>query len=96
MANAHRGIFLAKVKINGVWFTKEADIKVGIVQDFQALLTKSKEWRPSISGMDFEALNRQDAVKLEEPFTEEEVFNTLLALNGDKAPRSDYFSMAFW
>nr|CAN78023.1 hypothetical protein VITISV_015519 [Vitis vinifera] len=27
---------------------------------------------PSISGMDFETLNRQDAAKLEEPFTEEE------------------------
>ncbi|RVW86928.1 hypothetical protein CK203_036096 [Vitis vinifera] len=46
--------------------------------------------------MDFEALNRQDLVKLEEPFTEEEVFNTLLARNGDKAPGPDSFSMAFW
>ena len=46
--------------------------------------------------MDFETLNRQDAVKLEEPFTKEEVFNALSTLNGDKAPGPDGFSMAFW
>lgn len=46
--------------------------------------------------MDFETLNRQDAVKLEEPFTKEEVFNVLSTLNGDKAPGPDGFSMAFW
>ncbi|RVW32643.1 hypothetical protein CK203_076554 [Vitis vinifera] len=36
-------------------------------------------------GMSFEALSGQDTTKLEEPFVEEEVFNALLAVNGDKA-----------
>ena len=63
---------------------------------FQALLPESGDWRPSISGMDFETLNRQNAVKLEEPFTKEEVFNALSALNRDKALGPDSFSMAFW
>ena len=47
-------------------------------------MSKSGDRHPSIGGLDFEALNRQDVVKLKEPFTEEEVFNELLALNGDK------------
>ena len=59
-------------------------------------MSKSGDWCSSISGMDFETLNRQDAVKLEEPFTKEEVFNALSTLNGDKAPGPDGFSMAFW
>ncbi|RVW77097.1 Transposon TX1 uncharacterized 149 kDa protein [Vitis vinifera] len=33
---------------------------------------------------------------LETPFTEEEVFDALFGCNGDKAPRPDGFSMAFW
>ena len=69
---------------------------MGIVQAFQILLLESGDWHPSISGMDFVALNRQDAAKLEEPFTKEEVFNALSALNGDKTPGLDGFSMAFW
>ena len=76
--------FLAKVKINGAWLTEEADIKAEIVQAFQALLSKSGDWHPSISGMDFETLNRQDAAKLEEPFTEEEVSMCCQLLMGTK------------
>ena len=37
-----------------------------------------------------------DACALEVPFTEEEVFDTLLGCNGDKALGPDGFSMAFW
>ena len=37
-----------------------------------------------------------DASALETPFTEEEVFDALFGCNGDKAPRPDGFSMAFW
>ena len=37
-----------------------------------------------------------DACALEVPFTEEEVFDTLLGCNGDKAPGPDGFFMAFW
>ena len=39
--------------------------------------------------------NRQDVAKLEEPFLEEEVFISLLDLNGDKALRLDNFLIAF-
>ena len=46
MANTHRRRnFLSKVKINGAWLIEEADIKAGIVQAFQALLSESEDWR---------------------------------------------------
>ncbi|RVW28738.1 putative ribonuclease H protein [Vitis vinifera] len=44
----------------------------------------------------FETLEPLDASALETPFTEEEVFDALFGCNGDKAPRPDGFSMAFW
>lgn len=44
----------------------------------------------------FEGLEAQEVVWLEEPFFEEEVFSAVSRFNGDKAPRPDGFSMAFW
>ena len=59
MANAHRKRnTMTKVKINGVSFTEEADIREGIVQAFQSLLSKPpREWRPSVRDMRFTILH---------------------------------------
>ncbi|KAL6335980.1 hypothetical protein AAG906_003606 [Vitis piasezkii] len=48
--------FSAKIKINGTWLLEEKDIKEGVVQAFQALLTNSGDWRPSLNGLLFEGL----------------------------------------
>ncbi|RVW55483.1 hypothetical protein CK203_075273 [Vitis vinifera] len=63
---------------------------------FTILLIEPRDWRPSIRDMSFKAQSIQDATLLEEPLVEEEVFNALSALNGDKAPGPDGFSMVFW
>ena len=52
-------------------------------------------WWPSISGLSFKEVGRDVAAKLEDPFTVEEVFTALSNLNGDKAPSTDVFSIAF-
>ena len=44
----------------------------------------------------FENLEAWDALRLEEPFSKEEVFSVMSGFNGDKAPGLDKFSMAFW
>ncbi|RVX10737.1 Transposon TX1 uncharacterized 149 kDa protein [Vitis vinifera] len=41
-------------------------------------------------------IDGEDAARLEEAFTEEEVFSALSDLNGDKAPGPDGFSLSFW
>ncbi|RVW29580.1 Exonuclease 1 [Vitis vinifera] len=41
-------------------------------------------------------IDGEEAARLEEAFTEEEVFSALLDLNGDKAPGPDRFSLSFW
>ena len=51
---------------------------------------------PSLAGLDFDHLGDEDATKLEVAFSEEEVFLALCKLNGDKAPRSNGFTITFW
>ena len=46
--------------------------------------------------MQFETLETLDALALEVPFTEEEVFGALLGCSGDKALGPNGFSMTFW
>ncbi|RVW73916.1 hypothetical protein CK203_056319 [Vitis vinifera] len=41
-------------------------------------------------------IDAEEAARLEEAFTEEEVFSTLSNMNGDKAPGPDGFSLSFW
>ena len=97
MANSHRrGNMLARVKINGVWLTKENEVKEGVVNEFKTMLSSAGGWRPSLRGLSFERLEAVDAASLEEPFSEQEVMEALKGFCGDKAPGPDGFSMAFW
>ena len=59
MANAHRRRnTMAKVKINEVSFTEEADIREGITQAFQShLLEPPGEWHPNLRDMRFIVLH---------------------------------------
>ncbi|RVW23285.1 hypothetical protein CK203_095499 [Vitis vinifera] len=52
-------------------------------------------WRPSINGLLLKSLSIENSVKLEEGFTKNEVFETLMDLNKDKAPGPDGFSLVF-
>ena len=97
MANSHRrGNHIIKMKINENWVTKDANLKHGIVGAFKSLLTNTGEWRANIDGPTFQSINEDEASKIENPFTIEEVFTTLSNLNGDKAPVPNGFTMAFW
>ena len=84
------------MKINENWVTEDADLKRGIVGAFKSLLTDTGEWRANIDGLTFQSINEDEASKLENPFTMEEVFTALSNLNAVKAPGPDGFTMAFW
>ena len=83
---------LSRIKINGVWLTKENEVKEGVVNEFKSMLSTAGGWRPSLRGMSFEILEAVDAASLEESFSEQEV---LKGFCGDKAPEPDGFTMAF-
>ena len=90
MSNAHfKKNTLARIKINGVWFSEERELREGISHAFQTLLTGNMSWRAELYGLFFSTLNLNDARNLE-------VFHALNEMEGDKAPRPDGFTLAFW
>ena len=97
MANAHvRRNLLTKVKINGVTLIDEDEIKARVCRAYQALLSNSGDWRSRVRGLQFGVSGEDKSRKFELPFTEEEVFEALYSLLGDKAPCLDSFTLAFW
>ena len=62
---------------------------------FQNLLSASGCWRPSFPRLSFNVIGSEEATKLEEAFTEEEIWSAISGLNGDKAPGPDGFPLAF-
>ena len=91
-----RNNLLTKVRVNGALLTKVDEIKDGVRRAFHTLLSKSRDGRPTIRGLCLKILGRDNSRSLEEPFSEEEVFDALNSLCGDKAPGLDVFTMVFW
>ena len=49
-----------------------------------------------MNSLEFDSIGVEEAARLEEMFSVEEVFLALSELNGDKAPGPDGFPLAFW
>ena len=97
MASAHRrNNALDRVKINGEWLSEEQEVREGIVNTFQQLLSEDMGRKADIGRLQFDHINQQEAENLEVPFTEAEIHTTLMEMNRDKAPSPDGFTVAFW
>ena len=82
--------------IHGRRLVKEPEIKAGLVDVFQSLLSDPNSWCLPFPNLPFNSIGVEQAAKLEEMFTEEEIRAAVFGLNGDKAPSPDDFSLAFW
>ena len=72
MANAHRRRnCLNSTSINGRKFDKEAEIKEGLVNAFQNLLSAPGGWRPSLPDLALNEIGNEEAARLEEIYSEE-------------------------
>ena len=97
MANAHRRInCINSISINGRKFDKEEDIKEGLVDAFQNLLSAPGGWSPPFPDLNLKRIGTEEAAWLEESFTENEIWTVISGLNRDKAPGPDGFPIAFW
>ena len=97
MANAHRHRnCLNSICINGRKLDKEADIKEGLVDAFQKLLSAPGGWSPSLPDLALNRIGFEEAASLEETLSENEIWTTISGLNSDKAPGPDGFPLAFW
>ena len=86
MANARRRVnALDKIKINGVRITEEQEVREGIANAYQQLLSESSGWKADIGGLLLKQISQSEAEALELPFSEVEIYATLMGMNGDKA-----------
>ena len=60
------------------------------------MLSENSDWKADIGGLQLKQISQQEAELPELPFSETEVHAALMDMNGDKAPGSDGFTMAFW
>lgn len=63
---------------------------------FLSLSTKETWERPSLDSLEFEVIDGERATWIERNFEEEEVWEAIHALAGDKAPGPDGFPMVFF
>ncbi|RVW91414.1 putative mitochondrial protein [Vitis vinifera] len=97
MATAHRRVnSLDRIKINGVWLSEEQEVREGVANAFQQLLSENSDWKADIEGLHLKQISQQKAELLELLFPESEVLAGLMDMNGDKALGSDGFTVAFW
>lgn len=97
VANSHRRHnSIRHLSINGELSTDQAAIKEEITGFYQQLYKEDGEFRPLLDGLAFSSISAEEANWVERPFEEEEIFNVVSHMNGDKAPGPDGFPMAFF
>ena len=63
---------------------------------FRQLYSENVTHRPVLDDVESSRISEEDAIWLDRPFDEDEVFGVINGFNGDKAPGPDGFSMAFF
>ena len=88
--------FIKSISINGRKLENEAEIKDGLVAAFQNLFSAPSGWSPSLPDLEINEIESEEAARLEESFSKEEIWTAISGLNSDKAPGPDGFPIAFW
>eukprot|EP00261_Vitis_vinifera_P017250 XP_010646847.1 PREDICTED: uncharacterized protein LOC104878346 [Vitis vinifera] len=97
MASAHRrNNAMNRIKVNGEWLVEEQEVREGVVNSFQQMLSEDMAWQADIGRIQVGCISQQEAESLEIPFAEIEIHSALMEMNGDKAPGPDGFTVAFW
>lgn len=96
-ANAHKRYNnIDNLQVNGEIVENPEDIKREIVAYYQNLYTETKEWRPQCNLRDCPTINTEDNQMLLSPFDPQEIWESVKACAGDKAPGPDGYTMAFY
>jgi hypothetical protein len=72
------------------------EVREHIPQFDTRLYSEQFNWRPKLDGHTFNSVDDDKTLWLERAFEESEVLEVVKALNSDKAPGPDGFSLAFF
>ncbi|KAL4195671.1 hypothetical protein AMTRI_Chr05g74440 [Amborella trichopoda] len=91
---------ISTIKVNNSYLVQPAAIEQAFLSYFQTLYTTPVAPRLAMMDLDFMTLTEAQALGLECPFLEDEIFKAINDLPKDKAPRLDGFPIApfklFW
>jgi hypothetical protein len=97
VANSHcRYNHVGALRINGAMSSDPVEINEHIVQYYDKLYIEQSTWRPRVDGLSFSSIDAKESIWLEWEFEEQEVWDVVRDLNGDKAPSPDGFTMVFF
>ena len=97
VANSHRRHnTVHHLSINGVLSTDQDAIKDHISCFYKNLYIEETIRRPILDDLHFDSISSEEAVWLERPFENDEIFNVVSNMNGDKSLGPDGFSMTFY
>ena len=97
MANSNRrNNYIENLMIDGAVTTNQDRIVHHVEQFFKNLYSKQQVQHPFPNILDFPRISRDNVDWLKKPFEESKVLEVIKEFNGDKSPRPDGFSMAFF
>ncbi|RVX10466.1 hypothetical protein CK203_017040 [Vitis vinifera] len=97
MTSAHRrNNAMDRIKVNGEWLVEEQEVREGVVNSFQQMLSEDMVWKADIARIQVGCISQQEAESLEIPFAEIEIHSALMEMSGDKAPGPNGFTVALW
>jgi hypothetical protein len=97
VANSHRrNNSIRQISIDGELSSNQDGIKAHICSFYRNLYKEEYYCRPLLDGLNFSAIQGEDATWLERPFEEDEVTLVVRNMNGDKSPGPDGFPMSFF
>ena len=82
--------------INGELSADLDATKMQILGFFQHLYTEDTNYKPLLDGLPLSSISTEEAKWLERSFEEEEVFNVVSNMSGDKALGPDGFPITFF
>ena len=97
LANSHRNASqIKRIEVDGVLYEDEPDVRSQLVFFYEGLFKETEVGRPTMDGLDSACIEEGERSSLEKEFTKEEVTQVLRAMEGDKVPSPDGFTMAFF
>ena len=96
MANSHRRFnSIDKLKVDGVMSFDQGSIVECITHYYRRFYSKNEVHHPVLDDVQFGRISKEDALWLDRPFEEDEVFGVVSGFDGEKSPAPNGFSMAF-
>ncbi|KAK9094943.1 hypothetical protein Scep_026412 [Stephania cephalantha] len=82
--------------MSGAFTENEEEIEAVILDFFSKLYTKERHEEWEVEGIEWGIISQQEALNLEIPFSEDEVWCAINGYGGDKAPGAHGFTMEFY